>query len=202
MSTDCREHILKSLDASTLGLLPAVRSLAPVSAAASASASTSAAATPRAGSSSALATSSHQLHLAFDQAASDAHASAGAAVAASAQQTPRPLPPASPRATGTPAAGAASGDEAATGSEGPGRVSVLEDRVRALESELAGVRVELQEAKEDLERDEVIFADKMKELHVSCACRIGQWGHAYGCDGRACVAELPCLLRQPQPPKQ
>lgn len=43
---------------------------------------------------------------------------------------------------------------------------------RSLESELAACRSQLQEAREDLERDEVIFADKMKELAVGTAGRL------------------------------
>ncbi len=48
-------------------------------------------------------------------------------------------------------------------------MSCLLTTCRSLESELAACRGQLQEAREDLERDEVIFADKMKELAVGRA---------------------------------
>ncbi|KAG2499337.1 hypothetical protein HYH03_002913 [Edaphochlamys debaryana] len=107
---EAREHILRSLDASTLGLLPVVRSIGP-------RASTDAALGP---------------------------------------------PPAPPLALALEKAAAEGGGGKPAG--GTEREKELEERVRALETELAGCRSELKEAREDLDRDEIIFADKLKEL--------------------------------------
>lgn len=53
-----------------------------------------------------------------------------------------------------------------TVTDGPARPPARLHARSFLENELSTVQTELREAREDLERDEIIFADKMKELQV------------------------------------
>ncbi|GFR41254.1 hypothetical protein Agub_g1929, partial [Astrephomene gubernaculifera] len=151
-----REHILRSLDASTLQLLPAVRS---VGMRRSSSAAQSSAGAPPSSSSSGPASCTRLLPSCLSAALESA--AAGAAADADAGGDGPDKGELTQR-SGEPSGAAASSREEQVARSV--REQELEDRVKSLESELACCRTELREAREDLERDEIIFADKMKEL--------------------------------------
>ncbi|GLI68849.1 hypothetical protein VaNZ11_013393, partial [Volvox africanus] len=145
VNREAREHILRSLDASTLRLLPVVRSLGPRTSQAQAPASPLGA--------SALARAAAGSPASWEVDGSGA-LSGNASVGGNEEASVAP-------GTTVPGSGSGSGTSE--------RELELEERIRCLEADLSNCRAELREARDDLERDEIIFADKMKELQEAQA---------------------------------